>query len=160
MSLSPQIAAVVSDAPEAASFPRDVALEDGEHRLTLTLTAAGPVGVAFEHLRFETHGRPERSVPALRARGDELAARLTYLMEPLVPLELDEAAGTLALRSRQPTGRGALRSYYEVRLDRTGTATLTRIAFDDATRRRRPVPCQMTVEVLERLADDLAATAG
>ena len=34
---------------------------------------------------------------------------------------------------------------------------MERSAFDEASRRRRTVPCQFTREVLERLADDLAA---
>ena len=79
-------------------------------------------------------------------------------MEPLVVLEVDAEAGEAELRSQAPTPRGELRSFYEVRLRREGALQLRRVAFDDATRRRQAVPCQMTVEVLERLADDLVAS--
>ena len=63
-------------------------------------------------------------------------------------------------RSHAPTARGDLKSYYEVRLNKTGSLRLSRVVFDEATRRRRPAPCQLTREVLERLTDDLVASAG
>jgi hypothetical protein len=37
---------------------------------------------------------------------------------------------------------------------------MERFVFDDATRQRRATPCQLTIEVLERLADDIAASVG
>ncbi len=79
-------------------------------------------------------------------------------MEPLVVLEVDAEAGEAELRSRTPTARDDRRSFYEVRLRREGALQLRRVAFDDASRRRAAVPCQMTGEVLERLADDLVAS--
>jgi hypothetical protein len=79
-------------------------------------------------------------------------------MEPLVILEVDAEAGVAELKSQAPTPRGELRSYYEVTLNSVGALRLHRVAFDEATRRRKPVNCQMTVEVLERLTDDLVAS--
>lgn len=160
MSLSRKIAAAVDARPDPGSFPCEVAADDGGHRLALRLTAAGPVGLAFEALEYTAADRAARPAEALRAWADRLAARLTYLMEPLVVLEVDADAGAAELRSQSPTARGDLRGYYEVRLNRTGALRLSRVVFDGATRVRRPAPCQMTVEVLERLADDLVACAG
>ena len=160
MSLSQKIAAALEARPDAGALPCDVAVEDGPNRLTLHLTAGGPVGVAFSSLDFATRSRGEWTPEALRAWGDRLAARLTYLMEPLVVLEHDAAEGEVELRSQSPTARSGLRSYYEVRLNRQGSLTLSRVSFDEATRQRRPVPCQMTREVIERLTDDLVASVG
>ena len=67
-------------------------------------------------------------------------------------------AGEAALRSQSPTPRGELRSFYEVRLRSEGSLTFRRVAFESEARRRKSVPCQMTVEVLERLVDDLVAS--
>jgi hypothetical protein len=158
MSLSREIAGALDARPEAGGLPCDVAVADGPHRLLLRLTAAGPVGLAFESLEFATSARPAWTTEALRGWGDRLAARLTYLMEPLVVLEVDADGGEVELRSQVPTARDGLRAYYEVRLHRDGTLRLGRVAFDEATRRRRPAPCQVTREVLERLADDLVAS--
>ena len=159
MNLSQKIAAAL-DGPDAAVLPCDVAIADTTHRLVIHLTASGPVGLAFGSLDFTTGAEDDWSPEALKAWGDRLAARVTYLMEPLVVLEIDTLAGEADLRSQPPTARGDLRSFYEMRLTKQGTVRLTRVVFDAATRHRRPAPCQMTREVLERLTDDLVACAG
>ena len=74
-------------------------------------------------------------------------------------LEVDAQGGEVELRSQSPTPRGQLRSYYEVRLNKAGTLRLDRVGFDPSDRRRRPMQFQLSREVLERLADDLADTA-
>ncbi|WP_435021239.1 hypothetical protein TA3x_002268 [Tundrisphaera sp. TA3] len=159
MTLSREIAVAVDRLPEGAALPCRVDVESGPNRLGLELVACGPVGLAFNTLDFAATGGADRGPDDLRAWGDRLAGRLTYLMEPLVLLEVDHLAGEAKLRSKAPTAREDLRSFYEIRLGRAGTLRLRRIAFDGTTRARRAVPCQMTREVLERLADDLAASA-
>jgi len=156
MSLSPKIAAAL-DGPDAGTPPCNVSLEDGAHRLVLHLTASGPVGLAFGAFDFATTARPEWTPESLKAWGDRIAARVTYLMEPLVVLEHDALAGEVEIRSHAPTSRGDRRAFYEIRVGRAGTLRFARVAFDEATRRRRTVDCMMTREVLERLIDDIIA---
>jgi hypothetical protein len=158
MTLSQKIAAALDARPAIGALPCHVSVEEGPSRLTLTLTAAGPVGLAFDSLEFATTARPEWSPEALRGWADRIAARVTYLMEPLVVLEQDKVGGEVALRSQSPTPRLDRRAYYEVRLGPNGALRLARVAFDETTRLRRPAPCQMTIEVLERLVDDLVAS--
>jgi hypothetical protein len=158
MNLSQKIAAAVESRPSGNPSPCRVEAEAGSSRLALDLTAWGPVGLAFDGLDYTNADRADLSPESLRAWGARLAARLTYLMEPLVVQEVDAEAGQAELRSQAPTPRGEHRSFYEVRLRREGSLRLRRIGFDDATRRRQVVPCQMTLEVLERLADDLVAS--
>jgi hypothetical protein len=158
MTLSPKIAAALDARSEGGAFPCDVSVADGPYRLSLHLTAAGSVGLAFASLDFAVADRPEWTTEALRAWADRLSARLTYLMEPLVVLEVDAAEGEVELRSQSPTVRGGHRAYYEVRLSKQGTLRLGRTVYDETERRRRPTTCQMTREVIERLADDLVAS--
>lgn len=158
MSLSRKIAAALEARPDPGLVPGDLTIDEGPHRLTLRLTAAGPVGLAFETLEFRTTVRDEWPIEDLKAWADRLSARLTYLMEPLSILEADPAGGQVVLRSQVPTPRHGLHSYYEIRLVRSGTLLLGRVTFDEATRQRRPASCQMTLEVLERLADDLVGS--
>ncbi len=158
MNLSRKIADAVETLPPGGPLPCPVEAEAAGARLSVHLTAQGPVGIAFDGLDYAAAGRRDLSADELRKWGDRLAARLTYLMEPLVVLEVDALAGEAALRSQAPTPRGDLRSFYEVRLRREGSLHLQRIAFDEAARRRQAVPCRMTIEVLERLADDLVAS--
>ena len=155
MSLSRKIAAALDENTKVHAPPCEVAVEEGPHRLSLDLTALDSVGVAFDSLEFAATGRPEWSSDALRAWGDRLAGRVTYLMEPLKVLEVDAAGGEVHIRSQSPTARDDQRSYYEVRLFKQGTLRMERSTFDGASRRRRRIPCQLTREVLERLADDI-----
>lgn len=159
MSLSQKIAAALDARPDNGVLPCDVTVEDGPTRLTLALTASGPVGLAFDTLDFATAARAGRSPEDVRAWGERIASRVNYLMEPLVVLEHDKVAGDVELRSHAPTTRADQRAYYEVRLSPRGTLRFARVAFDESTRRRHPASCQMTREVLERFTDDLVATA-
>ena len=160
MTLSRKIAdALETHAQHAGGAPGTVRAETADHRLALRGAVGGPVGVAFDELTFAAvDPDPALDGAGGRAWGDRLAARLTYLMEPLVVLEVDADAGAAELRSESPTARGEVRSYYEVRLGRDRSLRLGRVSFDAASRRRSPAPCQLTGEALERLADDLVAS--
>jgi hypothetical protein len=158
MTLSQKIAVALDENTRALTPPCSVTADDGENTLTLRLTALDSVGLAFTGLDLATRKRSEWTPEAIKAWGENLSARATYLMEPLVMLELDAAEGEVQLRSQSPTSRAEKRSYYEVRINRQGMLHLARFAFDEAGRRRSPATCQMTREVVERLADDIVAS--
>ncbi len=163
MTLSQKIADALETHARTAGTPVPGAIQAAtpDHRIALGQVVGGPVGVAFGELTFAAlDPEPTLSGADLRAWGERLTARLTYLMEPLVVLEVDGVAGSAELRSQAPSTRGDVRSFYEVRLGRDRSLHLHRLSFDAATRRRRPVPCQLTGEVLERLTDDLVASLG
>ena len=80
-------------------------------------------------------------------------------MEPLKVLEIDAGGGEVQIRSQSPD-----RPRRPARLLRgppvqQGILRMERFVFDDATRQRRRTACQFTREVVERLADDIAASA-
>jgi hypothetical protein len=156
MTLSRKIAAAL-DGHDAGALPCDLVIEDDAHHLVLHLTASGPVGLAFGSLDFKMEAGRDWAPASLKAWGDRIAARVTYLMEPLVVLEQDSLAGEVEIRSHAPTTRGDDRAFYTIRIGTGGSLRLARAAFDEATRRRRPVDCMMTREVLERLVDDFIA---
>jgi hypothetical protein len=158
MSLSKKIAAALDENTKAYILPCSVAVEEAQSRLTIHLTGLDTVGVAFSFLEFATSGRSELSSEALKGWGERLAGRVTYLMEPLKVVETDAHGGEVQIRSQRPTPRDEQRSYYEVRLFRQGSLRLQRFVFDQETRERRQTPCQLTREVLERLADDIVAS--
>jgi hypothetical protein len=158
MSLSKKIAAALDENTRAYVMPCTISVDDGPNRVTLNLTALDAVGLAVSSLEFATTSRAEWSSEALNEWGTRLSSRITYLMEPLKVLEIDAGGGEVQLRSQNPTARNAERGYYEMRLFRQGTLRMQRFAFDEATRQRRPSACQLTREVLERLADDIVAS--
>jgi hypothetical protein len=158
MSLSKKIAAALDENTRAYVMPCTVSVDHGPNRVTLHLTALDAVGLAFSSLEFATTSRAEWSSEALNEWGSRLSSRITYLMEPLKVLEIDAGGGEVQLRSQNPTARNAERGYYEMRLFRQGMLRMQRFTFDEATRQRRPSACQLTREVLERLADDIVAS--
>ena len=155
MSLSRKIVAALDAAPP---IPGPVTAAEGAHTLTLDVEVATPVGGSCAAVTFHAGDRPSWSLDELTAWGDRLAAKLTYLMEPLVLHEADADAIEALLRSRNPTARDGCRFYYQVHLTKDGTLRLARHVFHEADRTRQPTSCQFTREVLERLADDLAAS--
>jgi hypothetical protein len=158
MSLSQKIAAAIDENTRAYILPCAVTVEDGPNRLTLSLTALDTVGVAFDTLEFVATDRTDWSSDALRAWGERLAARVTYLLEPLKVIEIDAGGGEVQIRSQAPSTRAQQRGFYEVRLYKQGSLRMERFVYNDATRERQRTACQLTREVVERLADDIAAS--
>jgi hypothetical protein len=160
MNLSRKIAAALDENTKAYVLPCTVTVEDSPNRLTLHLVELDTVGLAFSSMEFASTNRTEWSSQALQDWADRLTKRITYLMEPLKVIEIDASGGEVQVRSQAPTPRADKRGYYEMRLFRNGSLRLERFAYDDVTRERRPVACHLTREVLERLADDIAASIG
>ncbi|GIW86230.1 MAG: hypothetical protein KatS3mg108_0554 [Isosphaeraceae bacterium] len=156
MSLSRKIAAALAD--PSLLTPGILSADEPPHHLTLDARAASPLGVELNALDFQIDNL-SFDLAALRAWGERIAQRITYLMEPLVLIEIDPLGVEAELRSQHTTRRDGLRNYYEARLNQSGHLRLTRRAFDDVTRRPHDVPFQLSREVVERLADDLVDTA-
>jgi hypothetical protein len=160
MSLSKKIADALDENTKAYVLPCTVTVEDNPNRLSLDLTALDTVGLAFSTMEFASTSRTEWPSDALKEWGERLTKRVTYLMEPLKVLEVNDQGGEVQLRSQSPTPRADQQAYYEMRLFRQGKLRMERFAFDKTTRQRKQVPCQLTRETLERLADDIALSAG
>jgi len=159
MTLSRKIAAALDENTRAYILPCTITVDDGPNRITLDATALDSVGVAFDALEYAATDRNDWTSDALNAWGEKLAKRVTYLMEPLRVLEIDAGGGEVQIRSASPTPRAESRTYYEIRLNRKGTCRLERLAYDETTRQRQRTSCHLTREVVERLADDIAASS-
>ena len=82
--------------------------------------------------------------------------RLTYLMEPISPIEIDAEACVAQLRSNPPQRDDDGRSYYELLVRRGGEIALVRYRKEPGTPRQQ-IAATVTREVLLRLADDFEA---
>jgi hypothetical protein len=98
------------------------------------------------------------SLDELKATADHLARKLTYLLEPISPIEIDVDRCIVQMRSNPPQKDAAGASYYELLLDRTGRVSLRRYGKAPGAE-RRPMAAHVTREVLIRLAGDLASVA-
>ncbi len=85
-----------------------------------------------------------------------LSERLTYLMEPIRPIEIDADACVAQLRSSPPQRDDDGRSYYELTVRRGGDISLVRYRKEPGTPRQQ-IAANVTREVLLRLVDDFEA---
>jgi hypothetical protein len=94
--------------------------------------------------------------PHLERIGKALAERVTYLMEPIAPIEVDAAACVVQLRSNPPQRDDDGRSYYELMVRCGGEIALVRYRKENGDARRQ-IPATLTREVLSRLVGDFCA---
>lgn len=88
---------------------------------------------------------------------DATAKRVTGLLERLTVVEVDAAHDAATLRSDVPTARGETAGFYEVTLNGTTRATLTRWQADKAAAGKRTrVAFPVTHEALAKVAGDIA----
>ena len=159
MSLSQKIAAALDDLAHTGAPPQPISAEEGTHKINLPVGLATPIGIECAGFDFHVADRAGMSLDDLRGWGDRVVKKITYLMEPLAIHEADAQGNEVVLRSATPTAKPDRRSYYEARLKGSGDLTFERVAFDEESRSRGPVPCHFTNEVVDRLVDDLVATA-
>ncbi len=116
MSLSRKIADGVDELVKEAGPPRPLSAEEGRHHIDLPVTLATAIGVECAGFDFHVADRASMSLDDLRAWGQRIAGKVTYLMEPLAVQEADAVAGEVLLRSAIPTLKPDRRSYYEAHL--------------------------------------------
>lgn len=95
-------------------------------------------------------------VADLKARAEQLAGRVTGLLEPLRLVEVDAGRGLAQLRSDRPGQCGDGQFYYEVLLQADGGTSVRRYQAPAADQpRRQQVPFTLTHEALAKLVTDL-----
>lgn len=133
------------------------AVEAGQH-LTAKLIALDALAVAFEHVTLTSEPLSAASIDHLKAVADALSKRLTYLLEPISPIEVDKDQCVVQMRSSPPQRDDNGTRYYELLVRRGGELSLRRFEKQPGNV-RTTVPAQVTREVFLRLVDDFAAVA-
>ena len=140
---------------------------EGRHSWSETFADAGwTVHLAADHndvvgaLVWELTLARSTAAPAgltLKAWAGRIADRVSGLMEDLKLIEVDNARQEAVLRSEDPTRKGDLALYYEVRLYGLSRAVVRRFQADTtAGTRREQVSFAVTHEALAKLAGDVA----
>ncbi len=129
---------------------------DESVQITCELTALGSLGCAFGHLTIESDSLADASMKRIQEISTTLAKKLTYLLEPVAPIESDAEGCVVQLRSQPPHRVENSHAYYELLVRRGGTISLRRFTKSGGTPREE-VPASVTREVLGRLLDDLVA---
>jgi hypothetical protein len=130
-----------------------VDISTGSRRLTCDLVERNSLAVAFQALRVATPELASSTSTSLERMAKSLSERLTYLMEPIRPIEIDADACIAQLRSSPPQHDDDGRNYYELTVRRGGEIALCRYRKEPGTARQQ-IPATVTREVLLRLADD------
>jgi hypothetical protein len=148
----------LSEIAALGAGPQHVALEHDGRRLECDLEALDRLGCAVTRLSVSSPALAAASLDRLESIGQALAAKLTYLLEPIAVLETDADEQTVQMRSQPPQRHDKQSHYYELLVGR-GRLELHRYAKDSG-QPRRCVAAHLTREVLQRLAGDLAHAAG
>lgn len=83
--------------------------------------------------------------------------QIGYLTEDLKTIEFDRADGLLQMRSGEALFNGSEREYFELYLSGGWKAVLRRYRGSEEGHGRQAVAMSLTMEVLERLVNDLSA---
>ncbi len=131
-----------------------ISVADEQHSVRCHVTEAGPLACKFEKLVVESQLLADATSDRLRQISETLASRLTYLMEPMGPVEMDQAGCTVQMRSVPPRREEGAVAYFELLVQRGGSLTLTRFQ-KSAEHPRQPIAAAVTREVLVHLVQDL-----
>ncbi|MBN1852735.1 MAG: hypothetical protein JW829_08420 [Pirellulales bacterium] len=125
-------------------------------QVRLDVDCASPLAVRFHKLELITNELVSATSDELMEVAKNLSDRVTYLLEPLGPIEVDDEKCVVQMRSLPPTQNDKKHSYYELLVQRGGSLSLSRYE-KSAGNARQPVPADVTREVMQRLVSDFCA---
>src|SRR5438876_1150946 len=94
--------------------PHRLDLEERGDRLTAELLSIDKLACEFAHLTLRTSKLSGASAERLQGIAQGLAQRLTYLLEPIAPIEADAEGCTVQMRSNPPQRGDDGTCYYEL----------------------------------------------
>jgi len=131
-------------------------VQEGSQHLACQMVALDRLACAFTRLAVSSESTGAREAAQLEETARRLAARLTYLLEPISPIEVDAHGCTVQMRSNPPQKGEDGTTYYELLVSRGGELSLCRYHRAQGTGRTL-IACQVTREVFLRLVQDFAS---
>lgn len=153
MTLKDQLSATLSSSP-AGGTAQSIDLTDADRTLRLELAGLDRVGCEFTSLAVGTTKLAGATTDRLQQIASALAAKLTYLMEPIAPIEVDQDQCIVQMRSNPPQKNDDGTTYYELLVKAGGELTIGRFTKAPGAA-RQATTAQVTREVLLRLVGDL-----
>lgn len=158
MTLKDQLQTQLSTLAAFAGPGQTIDVSEGDLRLSCDLESLDRTGCEFTRLSVSTLQLAGAATDRLQKIAADLSARLTYLLEPISPVEVDHEQCVIQMRSNPPQKNDDGTTYYELLVRAGGQLSLCR--FTKAIGNvRQNVPAQVTREVLLRLAGDFEAAA-
>ena len=159
MSLHKEVQAALSGWPPIDSGDRNLDVQAAGQRVYCRVVALDRIACAFLSLRLEADSLQGLSSDQLKSVAQQLSSRITYLLDPISPIEVDAEGCTVQMRSNPPHKEDGRTTYYELLVSRAGRITLERYERISKAE-RRTIPAEVTREVLLRLINDFSAAAG
>src|SRR5687767_1272063 len=133
------------DALRAASGPQTVSVSEGPRTGRCTVSEVTSLAVNVELLILETPELAAVTVSQLQKLGQDLSDRVSYLLEPIGPIEIDADACSVQMRSTPPQKDDDGRNYYELFVKRGGAISLQRFRKESG-QPRAAIPATLTRE--------------
>lgn len=132
----------------------------GKIEVMIDFTSIDSMSCSIQEIRVTVPTLVQTAFDKLKEWGQKLCQRVTYLLENIGPLEYDEDAGQVLIRSTPPDQSQAGTQFYEVILSAhsNGQFSLKRFVSQAGQSGRSQVEMQVTHEVLRKLVEDLVDT--
>lgn len=150
---------VLEGCAASCTGPHELKLHDGSRRVLCAFASIDSLACEFHHLTVESTELADASMQRLREISEQLSGQLTYLLEPIAPIETDAEGCVVQMRSNPPQRSDDGASYYELLVRRGGELSLCRWK-KMASGERIAISSTVTHEVMLRLISDLASAAG
>jgi hypothetical protein len=158
MSLVQDVKRTLAGWPPFASGLQRLEAADTGQQFRCEVVALDTLACSFTGLQLASTSLAGVALDKLTAVANELSRRLTYLLEPISPVEVDALGCLVQLRSSPPSKDADGTSYYELLVSRSGELSLCRYSRA-AGSSRSVIPAHVTREVLLRLVADFSAAA-
>ena len=142
----------------ASTGSHSLRLNIGAGRLEATLTQIDQLACSFEHFSYKADKLANATIDELKDIANGLSSQLSYLLESISPIEVDDEACIVQMRSNPPQKDDDGTRYYELVVAR-GELSLCRYARP-VGQTPAVVAAHVTREVFERLAEDFVAAVG
>ncbi len=126
---------------------------DGPRTVKCQVEQCDALSASITDFTLETGEMATAGIAKLQAASQALCLRVTYLLEPISPIEIDATGCVVQMRSNPPHKDDNGLRYYELTLRRGGCVSLCRYEKQPGNA-RVVVPATLTHEVLARLVDD------
>jgi len=158
MSLRSEIITALDQLGSFAVGPRELSLAADGVRLQCDIQSADQLALAINRTVVTVDKLRTAPLAKLETIAAGLAKRLTYLLEPISPIETDQEQCIVQMRSNPPSKGDDGTTYYELLVRRGGELELVRFRKIPG-QVRETIAATLTREVFTRLINDLA-TAG
>jgi hypothetical protein len=159
MTLVQKLQQELNTLPLFSSGEQLLEVREQSQELRCELVALDSLACSFRRLALRADRLAGMPVDQLKHVAEQLSSRLTYLLEPISPIEIDAEGCVVQMRSNPPNKDSDRTTYYELLVARSGELSLCRYARP-AGQPRETISSQVTREVLARLVSDFSALAG